>query len=48
MVVFALPFPNESAAMGACVAIDGVLLTRNRKHFGRVKGLKLSGLVGER
>jgi tRNA(fMet)-specific endonuclease VapC len=28
---------------GVCVAADAVLLTRNRKHFGRVKGLKLSG-----
>ncbi len=25
-----------------CVANDGVLLTRNRKHFERVAGLKLS------
>jgi predicted nucleic acid-binding protein len=25
-----------------CVANDGVLLTRNRKHFERVQGLKLS------
>ncbi len=28
---------------GVCVAADAVLLTRNRKHFERVKGLKLSG-----
>jgi len=26
-----------------CIATDGVLLTRNRKHFKRVKDLKLSG-----
>lgn len=26
-----------------CIASDGTLLTRNRKHFERVKGLKLSG-----
>lgn len=26
-----------------CIVADGVLLTRNRKHFERVKGLKLSG-----
>jgi tRNA(fMet)-specific endonuclease VapC len=33
---------------GICVAADGVLLTRNRKHFERIKGLKLSGkVVGE-
>jgi tRNA(fMet)-specific endonuclease VapC len=25
-----------------CVANDGVLLTRNRKHFERVRGLRLS------
>lgn len=29
-----------------CVANDGVLLTRNRKHFERVPGLKLSLLAG--
>ena len=28
---------------GTCIAADGVLLTRNRKHFERIKGLKLSG-----
>ena len=27
-----------------CIAADGVLLTRNRKHFERVAGLKLSGV----
>jgi tRNA(fMet)-specific endonuclease VapC len=27
-----------------CLAQDGVLLTRNRKHFERVAGLKLSGV----
>ncbi len=27
----------------ACIAADGILLTRNRKHFERIKGLKLSG-----
>jgi tRNA(fMet)-specific endonuclease VapC len=26
-----------------CIAADGVLLTRNRKHFERIEGLKLSG-----
>ncbi|HZA50387.1 MAG TPA: type II toxin-antitoxin system VapC family toxin [Myxococcaceae bacterium] len=26
-----------------CIAADGVLLTRNRKHFERIKQLKLSG-----
>jgi tRNA(fMet)-specific endonuclease VapC len=29
----------------ACIATDGVLLTRNRKHFERIKDLKLSGLA---
>lgn len=28
---------------GVCIANGGVLLTRNRKHFERVPGLKLSG-----
>jgi tRNA(fMet)-specific endonuclease VapC len=28
---------------GTCIAADGVLVTRNRKHFQRIKGLKLSG-----
>ncbi len=31
---------------GVCVAADGVLLTRNRKHFERVRGLKLTGQAG--
>ena len=26
-----------------CIAADGILLTRNRKHFERVKDLKISG-----
>jgi tRNA(fMet)-specific endonuclease VapC len=26
-----------------CIASDGILLTRNRSHFERIKGLKLSG-----
>ncbi len=26
-----------------CIAADAVLLTRNRKHFERIKGLRLSG-----
>jgi predicted nucleic acid-binding protein len=26
-----------------CIAAGGVLLTRNRKHFERVEGLKLGG-----
>jgi tRNA(fMet)-specific endonuclease VapC len=30
-----------------CMVNDGVLLTRNRKHFERIKGLKLGGAVGE-
>jgi len=30
-----------------CIANDGVLLTRNRKHFERVEGLRLSALTGE-
>lgn len=30
-----------------CIANDGVLLTRNRKHFERVEGLKLSVFTGE-
>ncbi|MFL5272295.1 MAG: type II toxin-antitoxin system VapC family toxin [Anaeromyxobacteraceae bacterium] len=30
-----------------CLATDGVLLTRNRKHFERIKDLKLSGLAAE-
>lgn len=28
-----------------CIASDGVLLTRNRKHFERIEDLKLSGLA---
>jgi tRNA(fMet)-specific endonuclease VapC len=31
-----------------CIANDGVLLTRNRKHFERVQGLKLGRITGER
>jgi predicted nucleic acid-binding protein len=27
----------------ACIAADAVLLTRNRKRFERIKGLRLSG-----
>jgi tRNA(fMet)-specific endonuclease VapC len=30
-----------------CIANDGVLLTRNRKHFERVEGLKLSTFTGD-
>ena len=30
-----------------CIANDGVLLTRNRRHFERVEGLKLSAFTGE-
>jgi predicted nucleic acid-binding protein len=30
-----------------CIASDAVLLTRNRKHFDRIKGLKLSGRAVE-
>jgi tRNA(fMet)-specific endonuclease VapC len=30
-----------------CIANDGVLLTRNRRHFERVEGLKLSAITGE-
>lgn len=29
-----------------CISADGVLLTRNLKHFERVKGLRLSGRYG--
>lgn len=32
---------------GVCIVADGILLTRNRKHFERIKGLKLSGRAGE-
>ena len=28
---------------GVCLAAGGVLLTRNRRHFERIPGLKLSG-----
>ena len=28
-----------------CIAANGVLLTRNRKHFERIKALKLSGAM---
>lgn len=27
----------------SCIAAGGILLTRNRKHFERIEGLKLSG-----
>jgi tRNA(fMet)-specific endonuclease VapC len=27
----------------ACIAVDAILLTRDRKHFERIEGLKLSG-----
>lgn len=27
----------------SCIAVDGILVTRNRKHFERVERLKLSG-----
>jgi tRNA(fMet)-specific endonuclease VapC len=30
-----------------CLANDAVLLTRNRKHFERIEGLKLSRLAAE-
>jgi tRNA(fMet)-specific endonuclease VapC len=30
-----------------CIANEGVLLTRNRRHFERVEGLKLSAFTGE-
>ena len=30
-----------------CIAHDGGLLTRNRQHFERVEGLKLSTFTGE-
>jgi tRNA(fMet)-specific endonuclease VapC len=29
----------------SCIAADGTLLTRNRKHFDRIEGLRLSGLA---
>jgi tRNA(fMet)-specific endonuclease VapC len=28
---------------GVCIATDSILLTRNRKHFERIRELKLSG-----
>ena len=31
-----------------CIATDGVLLTRNLKHFDRIKDLKLSRAMSER
>ena len=30
-----------------CITNDGILLTRNRKHFKRVEGLRLSGAAAE-
>jgi predicted nucleic acid-binding protein len=33
----------DSMIAAVCIANQGVLLTRNRKHFERVKALKLSG-----
>lgn len=33
----------DSMIAATCITNDGVLLTRNRKHFERVKKLKLSG-----
>ena len=30
-----------------CIVSDGVLLTRNRRHFERVEGLRLSAFTGE-
>jgi predicted nucleic acid-binding protein len=30
-----------------CITTGGVLLTRNRKHFQRIEGLKLGGLGTE-
>jgi tRNA(fMet)-specific endonuclease VapC len=39
----------DSMIAAVCIAADGVLLTRNRKHFERIKDLKLSGqAIGER
>ena len=32
---------------GTCIVANGVLLTRNRKHFERVPGLRLSGQGSE-
>ena len=31
-----------------CISDDGILLTRNKKHFERVNGLKLSGSLAPR
>lgn len=30
-----------------CIANDGLLLTRNRKHLERIEGLRLSAFTGE-
>jgi tRNA(fMet)-specific endonuclease VapC len=35
----------DSLIAGICLEADGILLTRNRKHFERIAGLKLSGGV---
>lgn len=34
----------DSLIAAICLVQDGVLLTRNRKHFERIEGLKLSGV----
>ena len=33
----------DSLVAGICLRQDGTLLTRNREHFARVSGLRLSG-----
>ena len=37
----------DSLVAGVCLRQGGTLLTRNRKHFERVDGLKLSSIAGE-
>jgi tRNA(fMet)-specific endonuclease VapC len=37
----------DSLIAGICLENDGILLTRNRKHFERVPGLRLDSQVGE-
>lgn len=33
----------DSLIAGICLNLDAILITRNRKHFSRVMGLKVSG-----
>ena len=32
----------DSLIAGACLSVGGMLLTRNRRHFERIDGLKLA------